>query len=122
MALVGETGLGSDLRECLPALDRGLRERQAAQRPVAVGTCPERPSEVAGDRETVGGRDLFESRRRRLLPCVGREILAYELDCPDVDRGSAAVGAAAERQEAVGDRHGDLRAAQLADRVIDVGK
>jgi hypothetical protein len=49
-------------------------------------------------------------------------MVAHELDCPEVDGGSAAVGAAAERQQAVGDRDGDLGAAELADWVIDVGK
>ncbi len=50
---------------------------------------------------------------------VGREIVAYEVDRPDVDRGSAPLGAAAERQKAIGD---DVGAGELADRLVDVGE
>src|SRR2546423_11734160 len=105
-----------------PPRDRGLRQRQAAQRPVPVRARPERPAEVASDGEAVDARDLFEDRGRRLLARVSGEIVAHEPDCPEVDRGSAAAAAAAERQQAVGDRDGDLGAAELADWVIDVGK
>src|SRR5437867_7744456 len=104
----------------MPALDRGPRQRQAAQRPVAVRARPECPPEMASDCEAVDARDLFECRGRRLLACVGHEIVAHELDCPYVDRGSAAVGAAAQRQQAVGYRDGDLGMAELADRLVDV--
>src|SRR5579859_1774570 len=67
VALVGEAGLGGSSRERLTTLDRDPRQRRAAQRSVSVGTRPERPSELASDREAVDARDLFKDRGRRLL-------------------------------------------------------
>src|SRR5437763_16920708 len=77
---------------------------------------------MASDREAVGTRDLFEDRGRGLLSCVGGEIVARELDRPDIDRRWAAFGAAAQRNEAVGNRDGDLSGTELLHRRVDIGK
>src|SRR5579859_5493532 len=106
----------------MATLDRGPCQRQAPQRPVSVGARPERPSELASDREAVKARDLLEDRSRRLLGCVRYQVVAHELDCPVVDGGSAVVRLATERQEAVGDRGRDLGRTELADRLVDVGE
>src|SRR2546423_6114903 len=97
-----------------PPRDRGLRQRQAAKRPVPVGARPERPAEVASDGEAVDARDLFEDRGRRLLARVSGEIVAHEPDCPEVDRGSAAAPAAAAGPPPTGDPRGDPAAAEPA--------
>src|ERR1700686_4415170 len=90
-------------------------------KPDSVGARPERPSELASDREAIDARDLFEDRGRRLLACVCYEIVAHELDCPDVDGGSAEVRLATEGQEAVGEQGGDgsSNRSQLLDGIAD---
>ena len=108
MALVGEAGVDGGLGERESVFDRSPREREAAHRSVPVGARPEGPSEVAGEREAVDPCDLFEHRGGGLLACVGGEVVAGELDAPDVDRDRAVVGLAAERAECIGERGGDL--------------
>src|SRR6476646_6919272 len=101
----------------MATLDRSPCQRQPAQRPVSVGARPERPSELASDREAIDARDLFEDRGRRLLGCVCHEILAHELDRPNVDGGSAEVRVATKRQEAVRERGRYLYKNEFAKRI-----
>jgi hypothetical protein len=77
---------------------------------------------VAGEREAVGSRDLLERRCLRLLACVGRDVVARELDGPHVDRDGAAVGPAAECAERIGDHRGNCSPGEVADRLVDVGE
>jgi len=50
---------------------------------------------------------------------LGREVVARELDCPDVDRDRAVAGAAAEGPQNIGDGGGDFDSREVADRVVE---
>jgi hypothetical protein len=67
-------------------------------------------------------RDLLECRGWSLLACVRCQVVARELDGPDVDRRPAVIGVAAECAESIGDRGGDLNLGEIADRLVDVRK
>src|SRR5439155_979794 len=69
-----------------------------------------------------GSRMFLGDAPSRLLSRVGGEIVARELDRPHIDRRWAAFGAAAQRNEAVGNRDGDLSGTELIDRLVDIGK
>jgi hypothetical protein len=53
---------------------------------------------------------------------VGRQVVARELDGPEVDGDRAVGGPAAERAEDIGDRGGDLDPGEVADRLVDVSE
>jgi hypothetical protein len=53
---------------------------------------------------------------------VGRQVVARELDSPEVDGDRSVGGPAAERAEGIGDRCGDLDPGEVADLLVDVSK
>lgn len=72
--------------------------------------------------EAVSSCGLLKGRGWSLLACVGREVVARELDGPEVDRDRAVVGPAAERAEGIGERGGDLDPGEVADWLVDASK
>jgi hypothetical protein len=62
------------------------------------------------------------SRGRGLLACVRRQVVARQLDGPEVDPDRAVAGPAAEPAERIGERGGDLSLSEVADRLVEVGE
>jgi hypothetical protein len=94
MALVGEAGVRSRLRERRAVLDRCAGQREASHGPVPIGTGTEGTPEMAGDRIPVSARDLLEFAGQDLLARVGGQVGAHEPDSTQVGPGAIASGQA----------------------------
>ena len=70
----------------------------------------------------VGPGDRLEGRGPGLLARVGGEVVAGELDGPEVDRDRVVAGPAAERPEDVSERRRHLGPGEVADRLVDIGQ